>query len=441
MANSEHIKILENGVRYWNDWRENNPMVDPDFRDLNYIELCNLDLRGANFIRADFSGAYLRNKDLREAKINGANLKGAILAHSALNMANLARADLTKVDLTGADLQIANLGGASLHRACLSKADLRGTNLTKADLSGANLAGANLSEAHLSGSNLKKADLNGADLRKADLSGSNLKKANLSAAKLNWADLSGSKLNWADLSRAELSNADLRVSTLVETNLEGAILTGCNIYGISAWKLNLKNATQKDLVITPSGESVITVDGLEVAQFIYLLLNNQKIRDVIETVAKKVVLILGRFTPERKAILEAIKEELRKRGYLPVLFDFEGPISRTKGETVSTIAHMARFVIADITDAKSISAELERIVKILPSVPVMPLIFEFDKEYALFEDIEEFQWVFKPLQYKTLQQLLASFKDEIIEPASNMANEIQLKRLQKRNKEGMHGIN
>ena len=45
------------------------------------------------------------------------------------------------------------------------------------------------------------------------------------------------------------------------------------------------------------------MDDLEIAQFIYLLLNNQKIRHVIDTITSKIVLILGRFTPERKAVL------------------------------------------------------------------------------------------------------------------------------------------
>jgi len=55
------------------------------------------------------------------------------------------------------------------------------------------------------------------------------------------------------------------------------------------------------------------------AQFIYLLLNNQKVRDVIDTITSKVVLILGRFTSERKVILDALKDELRRQNYTPVL--------------------------------------------------------------------------------------------------------------------------
>ena len=67
------------------------------------------------------------------------------------------------------------------------------------------------------------------------------------------------------------------------------------IYGVSAWNLQLEGAQQSDLVITPYNEPEITVDNLEVPQFIYLLLNNEKIRDVIDTITSKVVLILGQF--------------------------------------------------------------------------------------------------------------------------------------------------
>jgi hypothetical protein len=65
------------------------------------------------------------------------------------------------------------------------------------------------------------------------------------------------------------------------------------------------------LVITPD-EPAITVDNIEVAQFVYLMLNNQKVRDVINSITSKAVLILGRFTQERKPVLEALREELRQ---------------------------------------------------------------------------------------------------------------------------------
>jgi len=44
---------------------------------------------------------------------------------------------------------------------------------------------------------------------------------------------------------------------------------------------------------------LFTVDNIEVAQFIYLLLNNRAICDVIDAIASKAVLILGRFLNSR----------------------------------------------------------------------------------------------------------------------------------------------
>ena len=76
-------------------------------------------------------------------------------------------------------------------------------------------------------------------------------------------------------------------------------------------------------------------------------MGHEKIRDVIDTIGKKAVLILGRFTSERKQILNALRDELRNQKYLPILFDFEKPASKDLTGTVLTLAHMARFIIAD----------------------------------------------------------------------------------------------
>src|SRR5262249_42499338 len=144
-------------------------------------------------------------------------------------------------------------------------------------------------------------------------------------------------LSGANLSGADLSEADLSEAPLVSADLTGADLTGCRIYGVSAWNLKLAGANQQNLGITRADEPAITVDNIEVAQFIYLLLRNQKVRDVIDTITSKVVLILGRFTDERKAVLDALREELRKRNYLPILFDFAPSKARDITETISLL--------------------------------------------------------------------------------------------------------
>ena len=116
---------------------------------------------------------------------------------------------------------------------------------------------------------------------------------------------------------------------MVDVDLRGAKLSDCRIFGISVWKVKTDDQTeQNNLVVSDQSDPVLTVDNLKVAQFIYLLLNNEEIRGVIDTITSKVVLILGRFTPERKVLLDALREELRRRDYLPVMFDFTKPGSR-----------------------------------------------------------------------------------------------------------------
>src|SRR2546421_4601270 len=283
------------------------------------------------------------------------------------------------------------------------------------DLSDANLYQANLYQANLYQANLSKANLHEANFYQA-----NLHEANLSEASLGYAHLT-----YANLSKADLSKADLRRSSLVDTNLSYATLTNCSVYGISVWNVQTEGAIQDDLVITRRDEPIITVDNLDLAQFIYLLLNNKKIRDVIDTITSKVVLILGRFTLDRKTILDALRDELRKHNYLPVLFDFEKPKSRNFTETMKTLAHLARFVIADLTDPASVPQELQAIIPTL-AVPVQPVLFEEKREYAMFVDfLKTYPWVLPVHYYRDQANLLASLKDRVIDPAEQKAQELE----------------
>ena len=307
----------------------------------------------------------------------------------------------------------------------LRKANLRNAKLGEANLFGANLTGANLTEASLTEATLRKANLIKADLRRGDLRGANLSEANLSRAELNGAYLSDANLTGANLTGADLREADLYGTTLVDTDLTGADLTGCRIYGVSAWRLTLERTKQQNLVITDGRELEITVDNIEVAQFIYLMLHNQKIRDVIDTITSKVVLILGRFTPKRKEVLDALRNELRKRNYLPVMFDFEKARSQTTDETITLLARMARFVIADLSDAKSIIHELRGIIPDLPSVVVQPLILTPQEEPGMFDFIRKFPWVLEPYRYDSQVHLLANLEKSVIDPGEAKVRELR----------------
>jgi hypothetical protein len=266
-----------------------------------------------------------------------------------------------------------------------------------------------------------------ADLCEAKLSFAMLFDALLLGTRLKGAELNFANLSGANLSGADLAGANLGGAMLIFTNLVDANLTESNVFGVSAWGVKVSEGTkQQDLMITVPGDPSVTVDNIEVAQFVYLLLHNEQIRDVIDTVTSKVVLILGRFTPERKAVLDAIREELRQRHYVPVLFDFDVPANRDVTETVTLLARMARFIVADLTDPSSIPKELEAIVPQL-AVSVQPLL-EGDRPYAMFKDYWKYDWVLPPHRYEGLETLLGALADKVIAPAEAKMNELAEKR-------------
>src|SRR6266849_5323673 len=265
--------------------------------------------------------------------------------------------------------------------------------------------------------------------RGANLSWASLRLADLSAGKLIGTNLSGANLTEGNLSQANLNNA-----ILVRTNLQRANLTACSIYGVSIWDVQVEGVIQANLIITLPGAPTITVDDLEVAQFIYLLLNNKKIRDVIDTITSKVVLILGRFTLERKTILDALREELRKYNYLPIVFYFDKPASRDLTETVITLAHLSRFIIVDLTDPSSAPHEVATIipqcvVPVQPLLSLQPLIVDEKeverREYAMFLVLRRrYSWVLPTFRYQGTAVVLASLKEKVIDPAELKVKEL-----------------
>lgn len=274
--------------------------------------------------------------------------------------------------------------------------------------------------------NLRKANLKGKNLENANFNDSNMRRANLSEANLSHAHFRRADLRRTNCSNAILNGADLTSAILIETNLEKATLNDCLVYGISAWNTKTKGSEQKDLIISKMAQPAITVDNLDVAQFIYLLINNQNIRDVIDTITSKVVLILGSFSKDRKAILDGLRNELRRRNYLPVVFDFSVPRSRDVAETVKVLAGLAKFVLADVTDAKEVRAELHEIVPEFPSLPVRPLLREGDTEFiSLSKHLRKYPWMLEVFQYVSLQDMTSRL-DELLALPEKKAVELRM---------------
>lgn len=485
MADLEKLERLKRSVPEWNKWREDEVLVEIDLTDadLSQATLYGANLKGVNLKGATLVGAQLGGANLTAANLNKANLRWATAGEAYFNDADLSEADLSnsnlrysqfinvkfnRANLCSADAQVchfsrsdflqADLKGAILshsdfHSADLSGADftgatllkcrfttlpneretnlagtlLEGVDLTEADFMSANLRELNLSKANLTGANLSWADLRDADLREANLTDANLRLANLCAAKLNSAKLINADLMQTDLSDADLTGADLGHANLVKAIVTNAIVNKSNVYGVSVWDLQGEFKEQKEIIITPEGTSPITVDNIKVAQFMYLILNNKEIRDVLNTLTSKSVLILGRFSlPERKAILDALRNKLREYDLLPIVFDFERPTDKDFTETIKTLAGMCYFVIADVTNPKSSPLELQATVPDY-QIPFVPIIQEDERPFAMMQNLQtKYKWVLETISYRDGDQLIRILKKGIIDRAMQKHDEMRL---------------
>jgi hypothetical protein len=303
-------------------------------------------------------------------------------------------------------------------------------------LDGAVLDGADLKYANLSGSDLRRADLassylNGANLQNADLTKANLRSAYIYDAILDDANLTEVNLQSADLTKTKLRRTTLVHANLVDTNFEGAVIEDSAIYGISAWNVHLTGATQSNLRISPPHEPAITVDNLKLAQFIYLILNNAEINEVINATTSKAVLILGRFEPpERKAVLLAIRDELRRLERLPIIFDFDRPTDRSITETVRILGSISLCVVADLTDPKSVGLELEALGPHF-AIPFILIHHESQQPFSMSSDLKLYDWFLDPVSYSTVTNLVQHVKGGIIGRAETKRDDLRKKKERK----------
>jgi hypothetical protein len=164
-----------------------------------------------------------------------------------------------------------------------------------------------------------------------------------------------------------------------------------------------------------------------VAQFIYLLLNHKKLRDVITTVVERAVLILGRFTEERKKILDAIAEKLRELRYLPIIFDFEKITGQDYTETVRVLAGLSKSVIDDLTEPKSIPQEAQAIIPEF-KIPFVRIIKKGEKPWSMSSDLNLYDWVIQKIIEYPDQKVLIKNLEGVIALAERKHKELMRKK-------------
>ncbi len=450
MANPQQEKVFKKGADSWNDYRLEHP---DDVLDLSCVDAPGINVDAINLSNTNLADSDLQNANLLGANLSDANLKGSNLANANLFGTKLYFADLSQTildgcNLEGAHMQNANLREASFHGASLRAADLSYVDMIMSFGEGADFSPgtqmypkvqrdmpANLHKAKLWGARLPTSDFTYANLKQAELTQANLCEADLRGTNLQLADLRKSYLVeancWgADFSGADLTDAHLIGAKLLHCDFSGAKLINCLVYGISAWDVQLDGAKQSDLIISPPDRSNITVDNLEVAQFIHLLTNNRKMQEVIDTITAKAVLILGRFIKERKVVLDALRAALRDHNFIPIIFDFDKPQSRDFTETIKTLAGLCRFVIVDITNPKSSPLELQATVPDY-MIPFVPIQDKSEKPFSMFVDLQaKYDWVLDVLMYDDVDNLIKALKPAILVPALEKSAELMTRKAQ-----------
>ena len=67
MANKEHLKMLKQGVKAWNEWRDDNQYILPDLSraNLNKVKLDSVNLYGPNSVKQKTPWIFPTARDSR----------------------------------------------------------------------------------------------------------------------------------------------------------------------------------------------------------------------------------------------------------------------------------------------------------------------------------------------------------------------------------------
>jgi uncharacterized protein YjbI with pentapeptide repeats len=318
--------------------------------------------------------------------------------------------------------------------------DLRGIRLARYDLRSLNLNRAKLNRANLFDCRFGK--LRHADLSDANLDGVNLNYADLSYAKLTKADLQNVQLTDGILKGTRLRGARLIGCILNRANLERADLRDTLIWGTSLWQVVRDSKTKQSNIsigwnlldpldvaafgISKEDEETSTrINDVMVADFMSLVANNRKnIASIVDAASNKLVLLLGRFQGIQANVLKMLEEKLPSYGYIPMIFDFEGPKNRDVIETVAILAGLSKFVIADLTNPRSTPLESHLIIPEI-AVPFIPII-RGTRPFSMFDALKnKYRWVLPPLHYKDEADLEKQIKKHIVEPAESLAKTLR----------------
>lgn len=237
------------------------------------------------------------------------------------------------------------------------------------------------------------------------------------------AGFAGATFINCNLNRVNLTNADFQVEEITETV----------IYGISSWDIHVsEKSKQSKLVIEKTyqlfseiiaeGRIPLMVDNIELAQFIYYLSNHKKMRDTINILNKRGVLLLGKFKDGGLERLYKLRDWFANHNFLPMIFDFDRPHSLDYTETIVTMSGLSKLVVADLS-GDSVPQELHAILTNF----VKPVVVYHDSApYSMLKDLRRKNRYFHEIKFDGTDDNLLSLLPPKIADAEKDFGEIIL---------------
>lgn len=258
-------------------------------------------------------------------------------------------------------------------------------------------------------------DFSGLELTNVSIHNAFAEGLNIQGSKIAHCHFEEGNFAGADFSNAEFVNTTFNKTILADANFDGASFVNCNlnrinitnanfclreiretvVYGVSAWDLKTCDEMKQSRLIIEktyelysdiiaNGKIPLMVDNIELAQFIYYLSNHKKMRDVLNILNAKGVLLLGQFKDGGLERLYKLYDWLKEKNYMPMIFDFERPVNMDYTETVITMAGLSKMIIADLSGG-SVPQELHAT---LTNFQKPIIAYSKTGAYSMFKDLK-----------------------------------------------------
>jgi Pentapeptide repeats (8 copies) len=207
---------------------------------------------GAHIRELDLCGVDLSGADLMRLRADGVKLSGALLAECKLQGSRFCECDFVETSVERADFTGAVIRLCQMDRLRADSVTIVRARFEDSSAEGADFKCANFSETRLSETSFARAVLRSIVLDSAEGAGIVFRGADLTEASLVRANFPEADFRGADLSRANLTNASLRNADFRGAILDGAQWTDADLYG-AVFDTDANPAQSKDFASDPAG--------------------------------------------------------------------------------------------------------------------------------------------------------------------------------------------